>query len=317
MSVLVSVVIPCFNAALWIGETLQTVVDQNRKDIEVIAVNDGSTDRTSDLIREQFPFVRLLETENRGVSHARNLGMSIAQGRYLQFLDADDLLTPNKSLIQIAALEKTNSDVAYGDWNRLEADSNGTYRISGTITRKMEASPEIALFTDFWCPLAAYLFRREIVDKVGSWNTDLPIIQDARFTLDCALHGASFTYVPGVAASYRTHDNGSLSTCNRPSALVDQLRNAQQVQQWWMERGGVSEARRAALLKVYGQVARASYETDRSTFDAACLALEQLDPDYIPSSPRSLAIVSRLTGYRTAESVALRYRRAKRIFTAA
>ncbi len=317
MSVRVSVVIPCFNAGRWIAETLQSVAGQGLDGVEVIAVNDGSSDNTAEVIREHFGFVSLLETANRGVSHARNLGMSVAKGAFLQFLDADDLLAPGKLWKQIAALTQTGADVSYGDWNRLEASADGSFRVSETIHRQMETEPEIALFTDFWCPLAAYLFRKETVTKVNSWNADLPVIQDARFTLDCALNGAKFTYVPGVVASYRAHRDGSLSTRSREAALSDQLRNAEQVEQYWSTHGGLSEMRRRALLKVYGHIARASYEAYRVIFDAACIALERINPRYIPSSPKSLAAVSRVTGYRTGESIALSYRRAKRVFTAA
>ena len=317
MSVLVSVVIPCFNAGRWIAETLQSVAIQGLDGVEVIAVNDGSSDNTAEVVRERFGFVRLLETTNRGVSHARNLGMSIAQGDFLQFLDADDLLAPGKLSKQVAAMNHTGADVSYGDWNRLEPSDEDNFRAGEIINRKMETEPEIALFTDFWCPLAAYLFRKEIVTKVSSWNADLPVIQDARFTLDCALHGAKFTYVSSVMASYRTHLHGSLSTRNPEAALSDQLRNAEQVEQWWRAHGGLPETRRRALLKVYGHIARASYEQHREIFAAACVALERINPKYIPSSPKSLAAVSRLTGYRTAESIALGYRRAKRVFTAA
>ncbi len=317
MSARISIIIPCYNAAPWIAETLNSVVAQRRDDLEVIAINDGSTDSTSGIIKGDFTFVRLLETPNRGVSHARNLGTSVANGDFIQYLDADDLLEPGKLSRQIDALEKTGADVAYGDWRRIEPDRKGGYRSGATVVRSLVGSPEIALFTEFWCPPAAYLFRREIVEKVGGWNTSLPGIQDARFVLDCALHGAVFAYVPGVVATYRVHAANSLSTRDLLTNLRNQLRNAGDIERWWGERGGIAGTRLQALLKVYGHVARASYGKDNGVFEGAYLALERLTPGYVPNSPRSLAIVSKLTGYRTAESIALRYRRAKRVFRAA
>jgi glycosyltransferase involved in cell wall biosynthesis len=317
MSTLGSIIIPCFNAARWISETLDSVIAQHIEGLEIIAVNDGSADDTAAIIRANYPTVRVIETENRGVSYARNLGMETAQGRYFQFLDADDLLAPGKLVKQVAALENTGADVAYGDWNKLQLQADGAFRSVENVARMMGEPAEIALFTDFWCPLAAYLFRKEIVNKVGSWNTGLPVIQDARFTLDCALYGATFTYVPGIAASYRTHSGSSLSTRNPQAALADQLHNAQEIEAWWTARGGVSGARQLALTKVYGHIARASYESDRKIFQAACAALERLEPAYVPASPKSLAILSRVTGYRKAESLALGYRRIKRVFSAA
>jgi glycosyltransferase involved in cell wall biosynthesis len=308
----VSIVIPCFNAARWVRAAIDSVLAQQLEEIEVIAIDDGSTDGTAEVIATDYPQVRLFRTANRGPSAARNLGTSMATGQFIQYLDADDLLAPGKLAAQIAALETAGADVAYGDWQRLIPTQDGGFRPGPIVRREIEGPAELALFTNFWCPPAAYLFRSEIVRKVGSWNMRLPIIQDARFALDCALQGARFVYTPGVAASYRTHPSGSVSTRDPIAFVRDCLRNAAEVEQWWTAHGGIDETRRNALLEVYGGAARASFEHDRPTFEAAWTALEGLQPGYTPQSPRALALVSRLAGYRAAEAVALRYRHVKR-----
>jgi hypothetical protein len=89
------------------------------------------------------------------------------------------------------------------------------------------------------------------------------------------------------------------------------LRNAQSVEKWWAQRGDLTLDRCQALVKVYGQVARASFGTDVRAFDAAYAALERLQPGYTPAQPWHLAWTSRVVGYRGAESIAARYRRAK------
>jgi hypothetical protein len=233
-------------------------------------------------------------------------------GAFIQYLDADDLLAPGKLRRQLDALETGIADVAYGDWQRLLPAPSGGFQAGPTVSRRMSEPAEIALFTDFWCPPAAYLFRREIVDKV-TWNIGLPVIQDARFALDCALNGARFVYTPGITAHYRVHKSGSVSSRDPKAFVRDCLRNAAEVEQWWIEHGGLTQERRKALLRVHGYVARASFEEDRPTFESAWAALDRLQPGYVPESPRHLAILSRLTGYRRAESVALAYRKAKRL----
>ena len=177
----------------------------------------------------------------------------------------------------------------------------------------MDGEPEIELFTDFWCPPAAYLFRRRLIDQVGGWNERLPVIQDARFALDCALHGATFVYCSGVMARYRVHRATSLSRRDPIAFVRDCLRNGLEIEQWWMAHGGLSPTRRAALVKVYGHVARASFERDRETFEVARERLDELHPGYVPAHPRHLAVASRVLGYRRAEAVAVWYRRAKRL----
>src|SRR4029077_18109690 len=101
---LVSVVIPAYNAAEWVAETIESVLHQTYNDLEVIVVNDGSTDRTVDIAEEilrkgRFPY-RIVDQENSGPSSSRNRGCRTARGTWIQFLDADDLLHPRKIEVQ-------------------------------------------------------------------------------------------------------------------------------------------------------------------------------------------------------------------------
>ena len=194
---LVSVIVPCFNAEAWIRDTLRSVAEQDLEDVEVVVVDDGSTDASASIVEGEFERVALLRTPNLGASHARNLGTRKARGSFLQYLDADDVLAPGKLRAQLCALKATNGDVAYGGWQVLQSSASGGSVPGYVVDRQMEGEAELALFTNFWCPPAAYLFRREVVERVGAWNEKLPIIQDARFALDCALRGAKFVYCPG------------------------------------------------------------------------------------------------------------------------
>lgn len=308
----VSVIIPYFNAQRWIWETVRSVLVQEGLTREIILVDDGSSDDGAKEVARVYPELRLVRTENQGPSRARNLGTALARGRYLQYLDADDLLAPGKLGTQLAALEKTGADVAHGAWQRLTVESEGNFVVESCVDRQFSDNPEIDLFTDFWCPPAAYLFRRDIVERIGGWNERLPVIQDARFALDCALHGGRFIHCPGLMASYRVHREASVSSRDPIGFVRDCFHNACEVEQWWVTHGEISDERRAALLKAYGYVARASFANDRPTFDAAYLALQRLQPDYIPQQPHHLALVSRLLGYRQAEQMALWYRKGRR-----
>ena len=311
----VSVIVPCFNARQWIRDALNSVLEQGWSDLEIIVIDDGSTDDSAELVAREFSQVRLVRTERCGPSAARNLGTRLSTGAFIQYLDADDLLGRDKLRRQAQALDNTGADVAYGDWSELRATAGGDYEIGRQVARRIEGDPQIALFTDFWCPPAAYLFRRSIVERVDGWRADLPIIQDARFALDCALHDGRFVYCPGEAARYRVHAMGSVSTRDPREFTRDCFRNALGVEQWWQAHGGLGHERHAALISVYGQVARSSFDSDRSTFDAAYRALERLEPHYLPRGPRSLRALARVTGYRNAERIASGYRRTRRRWT--
>ncbi len=310
----VSVIIPCYNAQRWIRETLESVVAQDIASLDVIVVDDGSTDDSARVIQSEFPFVRLIQTENRGPSHARNLGTAAASGQYIQYLDADDLLCPGKIAVQVAALERTGADIAYGDWQDLSRDASGNFIPGNPIRRQMTDDPEIALVAGFFCPIHGYLFRREMVEKVGGWNQNVPIIQDVRLVQDCALQGAEFVYCPGLMAQYRKHGTHTISTHNPIAFSYDCLKNATDAEAWWQAHGGLSEKRREALFSAYGYVARSSFGKDPATFEAAYSALKRLSPrgKYIPKAPKSLRLASRFLGYAYAERLAAIYRSAKK-----
>src|SRR5262249_12112168 len=309
----VSVIVPCYTARPWVAATLQSALAQDVPRLELIVVDDGSTDGSAELVQLEFPMARIARTRRQGPSRARNVGTHLATGDFIQYLDADDQLAQGKLRQQIGALDEDGADVAYGDWQELHAAQTGGDERGRRVERQIEGPVDIALFTDFWCPPAVYLFRRRIVERVGGWNEALPVIQDARFALDCALQDGRFVYTPGVQAFYRVHSGGSVSTRDRPAFLRDRLRNARGMQRWWSIRGQLDKAHTDALLKVYGQVARDSFTREDALFEQACAALERLQPGYRPSHPWHLALASRLVGYRKAEVVALRYRNFKQL----
>ena len=257
--------------------------------------------------------VELLRTSNQGASCARNLGTQAANGEFIQYLDADDLLAEGKLDIQLRVLEETGADVAYGDWHRFTADAGGKFAALEGKSGPMQDAPEIALFTDFWCPPAVYLIRRTLIDRIGGWNVRLPVIQDARFALDCALHGGSFTYFPGVMAYYRERRRESLSRRDPVAFDRDVYHNALEIEQWWRGHDGLNPQRKAALLQCYAYVARSSYERDRPIFERVCADMERIAPGYVPERPWSFTVTARLFGYRRAEAIGAAYRRGRRL----
>ena len=311
----VSVIIPCFNAERFLREAVESVLQQDYLDTEIILVDDGSTDDTGKIIRSFGSRVRGDFGPNRGPSAARNRGTALATGSFIQYLDADDLFLPGAIQTRLLALLSTGAEVAYSDWQRLEEQGGGIFSRGEVVDRTMEdvhPEPEIACFTSFWAPPAALLYRRSIVDKIGHWNESLPVIQDARFLLDAALHGACFVHVKGVSALYRVHRGPSVSRRDSPRFVQDCFRNAMQVEEWFRAHGGLTPSRCWALRQAYEMVARGSFEHDRETFERAYQALDRVFPSYCPDHGFTLPLLSRFVGYRRAEAVALGFRRVKR-----
>src|SRR5581483_3654649 len=200
----VSVIVPCYNAASWLRETLTSVITQTDVTLQLIVIDDGSTDASTEIVAREFPQAELVRTTNGGASRARNLGLKHACGTYIQFLDADDVLLPHKLQNQVAHLERSGADIVYSDWQYLAPASNGNFAPAQIVAQRMRGAPEYELFKGFWEPIAAYLFARERTSEI-CFNDMLPILQDARFVLDCALRGKTFTYLSGVACLYRMH----------------------------------------------------------------------------------------------------------------
>ena len=312
----VSIIITCFNTERFVDETIESALRQTYRDLEVIVIDDGSTDKSRSIIERFGTRLTSVFGPNRGASAARNRGTQVATGEFIQYLDADDLLAPHAVSDRVEALRHANADVAYSDWQRL-IEQEGKFEPGEIVTHRMESvhsDPEIATFSAFWSPPAALLYRRRIVEKIGTWNDTLPIIQDARFLQDAALHGGRFIHVPGVSAFYRVHKGQSLSKKDKHAFVRDCLQNALQVQSWWRDHGKFDREHRDAVLTVFSQVARSSFESDHETFNIALQAANRLQPGWIPTGPPALHALSQIIGYPNAERCASTYRRLKRIF---
>src|SRR5438309_9767392 len=131
---LVSILIPVYNAEAFVAEAIQSALDQTWPAKEIIAVDDGSTDRSREVLESFGAQIRIIEQENRGSSAARNRALNKAQGEFIQFLDADDLLARNKIEVQMQRLASApQGSVASGAWGRFIDRPENTVFISEPV----------------------------------------------------------------------------------------------------------------------------------------------------------------------------------------
>ena len=135
---LVSIIVPCYNAERFLIETLESAFSQTYPSTEVVAIDDGSTDRTAEIIRSYGNRVRAEFGPNRGASAARNRGTALARGEFIQYLDADDLLLPEAIERRVNVLQATGADVAYSDWEKLIERAEGVFEIGERVARRIE-----------------------------------------------------------------------------------------------------------------------------------------------------------------------------------
>jgi len=209
---LVSIVIPAYNVAPYIGETLRSVFAQTFTDFEVIVINDGSPD-TQEFERVLAPFrerIRYLKQENRGASAARNAGLRAARGEFVGFLDADDLWLPNYLEDQLAVIRERNCDLVCADALIVgeSPDAGRTY-----FETVMEAAPpKEVTFLDLLSGersliTSGVLARREHVLEVGLFDEKLRNAQDFDLWLRLARRGSRLAYQPQVLLKYRARLN--------------------------------------------------------------------------------------------------------------
>ena len=302
MQKVVSVIIPAYNAAKTIVQTLESVLSQSYENLEIIVINDGSTDDTVDLLGVYRNNIKLISTENKGVSNARELGFKESNGEYIQYLDADDLLSEDKLTIQLKALQDNDAGVAYGDWQKFSL-VNYQLSITETISRKIEGDLELALFGDFWCPPAAILYSRKTCEKL-TWNKELPVIQDARYFLDAAIVQSKFVYTPGVMAQYRSDRAQSLSQQSDVNFLKDLYTNTKEVYHLWQSDFEKHPAKKEAIFNSLRHCINRLSVLDRPLAKEAISLLLTLAPNYLPPESGALRTFTKIVGYKNAEKIA-------------
>lgn len=222
---MLSVIIPAFNREHLIGETLRSLFMQTRPADEIIVVDDGSTDDTAEVARQTFenwlpatgyrlPEFKVIRQANAGPATARNTGFRASHGEFIHFFDSDDLAGPSKHEVQLAALETTGADIAYGPW--LKGRFAGkTFKPSNHVFQQDGLPPEPdlvkALLTNWSVVPHAALFRRTIVEQAGGFPEDLFLGEDQFMFLSCLLAGARVVHTPGTIEFYREGDSGKIT----------------------------------------------------------------------------------------------------------
>lgn len=223
----VSVVIPCYNYARFLKCTVKSLQEQTYQNWEAIIVDDGSTDDTkkiaSNLVMED-PRVRYLHQQNSGTSAAKNSGIKLAQGDYLLFLDADDLITPNKLESHIRHFANNPCiDISYSRFRYFKdgcedqlftkLDLSSVKEWSKSINGRYKKSFPVFVKRNNMTIHAA-MVRKALVEKVGFFNADMDALEDWDYWLRCILHGGYISFLDDVKVLALTRVHQSSATHN-------------------------------------------------------------------------------------------------------
>ena len=201
----ISVIIPNYNRATLIGETIENMLRQSLPPKELIVIDDGSTDNSVDVISSFGCNVTLIRQQNMGPGAARNAGLAIASGEFIQFMDSDDLVSLNKLETQRDALLKSRADMAYGPWVRTI--------ISGEQLHLPEWKSMLEWQMGSWCLVFQNcLIRKEIIDSTGGFRSDLMPSEDSEYLVRLLLSGARYCHTANCLTFYREHALGQITS---------------------------------------------------------------------------------------------------------
>ena len=211
---LVSVVIGVYNAERYIGEAIDSVLAQDYRPLELIVVDDGSTDGSGDVVR-RYRDVVYIRQENGGNGSARNTGVAAAQGEFLAFLDADDRFTPGKLTSQMRALEDDGRlDLVFGHVQEFvspELDEETRSRIRPPAPEPMP-----------WTAPNLMLIRRASFDRVGPFATEVRVGVTVDWFLRAKEAGLNYRVLPETVLERRLHteNNGIREAASRSQYLA-------------------------------------------------------------------------------------------------
>ena len=211
MKQLVSIIIPVYNRQDHVLGTLNNILSNHYRPIELILVNDGSMDKSLDVLKKFRDFsatddfvISVLSQKNKGAPAARNLGYSSSNGNFIQFLDSDDLIDQSKLEVQIKLLSDQGADMIVSDFEMYyEDEGKRVYHSNkGKIYKVLNAN------SSFGC--GSSLLTRTVADKI-SWNESLKRNQDVDYFLKAALVAEKIIYVPQPLYTYIRHSGDRIS----------------------------------------------------------------------------------------------------------
>jgi glycosyltransferase involved in cell wall biosynthesis len=231
MQDLVSVIIPVYNAEKFLQESLTSVINQSYKNVEIICINDCSTD-SSGLILERFQrsnFLIINHTENRGQSSSVNEGLTRAHGKYIKIFDADDVMNPEHIEAQVLRAEGREDILVSSAWGRF-FDNNPVSAIfkPESVWRDMEAIDwmKAALSQKYdHMPGWLWLIPKKVIEKAGGYNTELSLNNDFEFSMRLLQHVDEVRFAGNAKLYYRSSVQNSLSSSKSKTAFSAALKS--------------------------------------------------------------------------------------------
>jgi glycosyltransferase involved in cell wall biosynthesis len=293
----VDIIIPVYNRAALVREAIASALDAAPGvPVEIIVVDDASTDETWESLRGyNDPRIRCVRMEtNGGQSSARNRGLDLARGKYIKFLDSDDLLSAGHLSAEVGALEAGGAEIAVSGWS---SESNARIQ-----TYDAPVFHEIVddVLAGLAVPTSSALYARR---PDWRWDPTLRKLDDWDYFCQAALGAHRIATVSGSAYTMRDHGGARATATTMLANAREHHHILRKIEERLSADGLLTAPRRRRLAQYFYKELRVLSLTDREAFENAAAHIRSLDPSFQPrdeEGQRSMRILARLLGFRTA-----------------
>lgn len=310
----VSILIPCYNAEQWIAQAINSALEQTYPNKEVIVVDDGSSDNSLEIIKSFGDLIYWESQPNQGGNAARNRLLELSTGEWLQYLDSDDYLLPEKIERQINFLsQQPEADI-------ICSPASGELLQNGKTVRRFRPFIEEL---DSWILLIRWrlpqtggsLWRKQALIEVGGWKQDQPCCQEHELYSRLLMHGKIFKYFNHQGAIYRLLEQSTVSRKKPKLTMMRRLEIIKNCERHLFLTGKLNEKYQREIIQSRFEIARLLWSMGESKIanDLIKIINEQ-DSTYLPTgaaAPASYRLFYRFLGFELAEQIA----RAKRNIT--
>ncbi len=252
----ISVIVPVYNVAPYLSACLDSVLAQTLRDFELILVDDGSTDGSREIAKEyeaKDERVRLfLHRWNHGVTAAHNLGLEVSRGKYVVFVDSDDIVVPDCLEILYRAIEILEADVVQAGFQEF-AETPGDGDVYRLTKEPAILSDDIAERAGYFVPLRLHIapwskiFRRSFLDRHRMLYYDVPVADDVCFHYQCLLAAQRYAVLPEILYQYRKNRKGSVQSVQgfqrAERYAVSMARSLEEFSDWAQQEERFADAR--------------------------------------------------------------------------
>lgn len=300
----VSILIPVYNAELYIAAALDSALAQSCSNIEIIALDDGSTDSSPNVLRRYQDRIKVIYQENRGGCAARNRLMRESSGKWIQFLDSDDVIDPNKVADQLRYAARFQVDVVLD-----------TMRLFYNMPQEEDGAYLRPLGDDWWLNLiqvripftTAALWRREAIEAVGGWDEALPSNQEYDLYYRLLRSGRRFAHQDLAMTRYRMPSKQHPPKRDVQGTITQRLRLLDNIESHLLAKAEVTGERGRAIAGQRLQLARQLWAVDRPKALREAKRLSRRDIAHLvsnPTLPRRYLMTAASLGFANAERLA-------------